>query len=99
MISKLLGPAGLSYIQTVHTERERLQNRWSLTLDRVGERVQIGGVEHIKNLGRGAELTIQTDVVVQVPVIRRQVEAGVKREIERVFERRRMLMEELTSPS
>lgn len=81
-------PAGLSYIQTVETDRRRNQNRWTLSVERVGERVQIGGIEQVEASGDGCQVTIVTEVNLRVPVIGRKVEQAVRREIERVYRRR-----------
>jgi hypothetical protein len=95
LIAKLLGPEGLSYRQTVHTCRDAGENRWGLHVDRVGERVLIRGVERPEPFGDGLRLVIESTVEVQLPVLGGRVEAGVRKEIERVFERRRQLIIEL----
>lgn len=95
LVNKLLGPEGLSYIQTVHTDREAQLVRWSLDVDRVGDRVRIGGTETLAATGTGCVLTVDAEVVVRVPVVAGRVEKAVEKEIRRVYGRRETYMLDL----
>lgn len=97
VIARLLGPDGLSYVQTVWTDRSVSENRWDLTVERVGDRVQIGGVERVEAAGDHCRVSIETEIHIRVPVIGRKVEQAVKREIERVYGRRLGVITDLYS--
>ncbi|MCB9670537.1 MAG: DUF2505 family protein [Alphaproteobacteria bacterium] len=97
LVAKLLGPEGLSYVQVVHTARQDQENRWHLEVDRVGERVRIAGLETARADGSGMRLRLDTTVEVDVPLVAGRVEAAVRREIERVFERRRIIVEAMVA--
>lgn len=88
VIARLLGPSGLSYVQTVRTDRATATNRWSLTVDGVTDRVRIEGIERVRPDEPGCIVTVDTTVQVRFPVIGGKVEQAVEREIRRVYARR-----------
>jgi hypothetical protein len=95
VIARLLGPDGLSYTQTTHTDRPAGEHRWRIRVDRAGDRVHIAGVERPASTPTGCRVTISTDVEVRVPLLASRVERAVEAEIRRVYGRRDGLMREL----
>lgn len=94
-IGNLLGPAGLSYVQTSRYDAVRNRVDWTIEVDRATDRVGIRGDVSLSDHPDGCRRTVTAEISVRLPVFGRTAEEHIAKEIRRTYARSAELLRAL----